>query len=56
MILSTRTNLKKDIESDRLLRQRNRYNQHAMVYGCISKIGKAFLFFVEKGDTVDGDY
>ena len=47
---------KKDIEWNRLLRQRNRYNKHVMVSGFISKIGKGLLLFVEEGATVNADY
>ena len=55
--MSTRTNLKKkDIESDRLLQQRNRYNRLVMFSGFISKIGKGLLLFVKEGATVDGNY
>ena len=57
IIVSTRTNLKKnDVESHRLLRQRNVYNKHFVVSRFISKIGKSLVLFAEKGAIVDGNY
>ena len=47
---------KKDIESDRLLLQGNRYNKHVMASGFILKTENGFLFFVEEGAAIDSHY
>ena len=56
MIVSTQTNLKKDIELDCLLRQRNRYNKHVMVSEINLKTWKGLLLFLEEAAIVGGDY